>query len=565
MNVTHGLRRALQVNAGGVAVMFGDRHRTWVEIGDRVARFAGALRAMGVSAGDRVGVLMLNQDRYLELYLGVAWAGAVIVPVNIRWSPTEIEDSLRDCRPMALVVDDAFAELGGKLAQSVGSLRLIHADDGATPAGATSYEALLEAASPVPDAMRGADDLAGIFYTGGTTGRSKGVMLSHGNLMADAFNVLAEGLFPGDSIYLHAAPMFHLANGAAMYALMLSGGTNVVIRAFSPEGVMQAIERYRVNELLLVPTMIQMLVDHPAIGAHDLSSLRRIVFGASPMSEALLDRAVAALPGSQFVQAYGMTELSPVATILHHHEQVGEGRRLGRHRSGGRATFGVQIRIVDADDRPVRDLRQRRCGDDGILGTPGGNGEGGSRWLDAYRRRRLDGSRRVRLYRRSHQRYDRDRRRERVFGRGRERGGTVSRSCAMRRDRHPERAVGRVGACGRRAATGCNGGRRGADRVLSPADRRIQVPPQCRGARCADADVRGGEDPEAGAAAAVLGGQGAAGELRGGGGDGFPRQLLRCDRCVVLRVESDSDIPPRISPNAAGTSQAGRSISGTIR
>jgi long-chain acyl-CoA synthetase len=296
---------------------------------------------------------MLNQDRYLELYLAVAWAGAVIVPVNIRWSPTEIEDSLRDCRPMALVVDDAFAELGGKLAQSVGSLRLIHADDGATPAGAAGYEALLETASPVPDAMRGADDLAGIFYTGGTTGRSKGVMLSHGNLMADAFNVLAEGLFPGDSIYLHAAPMFHLANGAAMYALMLSGGTNVVIRAFSPEGVMQAIERYRVNELLLVPTMIQMLVDHPAIGAHDLSSLRRIVFGASPMSEALLDRAVAALPGSQFVQAYGMTELSPVATILHHHEQVGEGRRLGRHRSGGRATFGVQIRIVDADDQPV--------------------------------------------------------------------------------------------------------------------------------------------------------------------------------------------------------------------
>ena len=171
-------------------------------------------------------MLMLNQDRYLEMYLAVAWAGAVIVPVNIRWSTAEIEDSLRDCRPMALVVDDAFAELGGRLAHSTRrSLRLIHADDGPTPAGAASYEALVAAASPIPDAMRGADDLAGIFYTGGTTGRSKGVMLSHGNLMADAFNVLAEGLFPGDSIYLHAAPMFHLANGAAMYSLMLSGGT----------------------------------------------------------------------------------------------------------------------------------------------------------------------------------------------------------------------------------------------------------------------------------------------------------------------------------------------------
>ena len=353
MNVTHGLRRALQINAGGIAMKFSDRQRTWGEIADRVARFAGALRDMGVGVGDRVAVLMLNQDRYLESYLAVAWAGAVIVPLNIRWSAAENEDVLRDCRPRVLIVDAAFAAMGGMLAQAIGTFQLIHADDGPVPAGMASYEALVEAASPVPDAMRGTGDLAGIFYTGGTTGRSKGVMLSHGNLMADAFNALAEGLFPNDSVYLHAAPMFHLANGAAMYALMLSGGTNVVIRAFSPEAVMQAVQHYRVNEILLVPTMIQMLVDHPAIHLHDMSSLRRIVFGASPMSEALLDRAVAALPNTQFVQAYGMTELSPIATILHHREQVGEGRNLGRHRSGGRPTFGTLVRIVDADDKPV--------------------------------------------------------------------------------------------------------------------------------------------------------------------------------------------------------------------
>jgi long-chain acyl-CoA synthetase len=353
VNVTHGLRRALQVNAGGIATMFGDRQRTWVEVGDRVVRFAGALQAMGVGAGDRVAVLMLNQDRYLEIYLAVAWAGAVVVPLNVRWSAAENEDALRDCRPSALIVDATFAEPGGKLAHSLGALRLIYADDDPTPGGMASYEALVAGAAPVADAMRGSGDLAGIFYTGGTTGRSKGVMLSHGNLMANAFNVLAEGLFPNDSIYLHAAPMFHLANGAAMYSLLLSGGTNVVIRAFSAEAVMQAVERYRVNQILLVPTMIQMLVDHPAIGSHDLSSIRRIAFGASPMSEALLDRAVAALPNAEFVQAYGQTELSPVATILHHREQVGEGRKLGRHRSGGRATFGVQVRIVDASDSAV--------------------------------------------------------------------------------------------------------------------------------------------------------------------------------------------------------------------
>ncbi len=353
MNVTHGLRRALQINAGGIAMRFGERQRTWSEVGNRVARFAGALRDMGVGAGDRVAVLMLNQDRYLELYLAVAWAGAVIVPVNTRWSPAEIEDSLRDCRPSVLVVDAAFAKIGMTLAPNISPLRLVFADEEGAPDGAADYEALIASTMPIADAMRSADDLAGIFYTGGTTGRSKGVMLSHGNLMADAFNVLAEGLFPFNSVYLHAAPMFHLANGAAMYALMLSGGSNVIIPSFSPPAVMHAIEHYKVNEILLVPTMIQMLVDHPAIGTCDLSSLRRIAFGASPMSEALLDRAMAALPHTQFVQAYGMTELSPVATVLHHREQIGEGRRLGRHRAGGRATFGVHIRIVDAEDKPV--------------------------------------------------------------------------------------------------------------------------------------------------------------------------------------------------------------------
>jgi len=114
-----------------------------------------------------------------------------------------------------------------------------------------------------------------------------------------------------------------------------------------------SVQRNKVTEVLLVPTMIQMLVDHPALGSHDLSSLTRIVYGASPISEAVLDRAMAALPNTRFVQAYGMTELSPIATILHWHEHIGEGRAKGRHRAGGRATLGCEVRIVDANDQPV--------------------------------------------------------------------------------------------------------------------------------------------------------------------------------------------------------------------
>ena len=353
MNVTHGLRRALQINAAGLATVFKDRRRNWAEIGDRVARLASALRALGVNEGDRVAVLMLNSDRYLELYLATAWAGAVIVPLNIRWSPLENEDALLDCRANVLVVDTAFAATGATMAKALSDLTLIFADDTDTPAGMENYEALIARSAPVPDVMRKGEDLAGIFYTGGTTGRSKGVMLSHRNLMANALNALGEGMFQASAVYLHAAPMFHLANGAAMYSLLLSGGSNVIVQSFTPEGVMSVIQNERVTDVLLVPTMIQMLVDHPALGSYDLSSLKEITYGASPISEAVLDRTTAALPKIRLTQAYGMTELSPIATILHWNEHIDDGRAKGRHRGAGRATLGCEVRIVDADDKPV--------------------------------------------------------------------------------------------------------------------------------------------------------------------------------------------------------------------
>ncbi|WP_339952072.1 long-chain fatty acid--CoA ligase [uncultured Albimonas sp.] len=353
MNLTHGLRRTAQINANGVATGFEGRHRTWGEVAGRVARVAGGLRELGAAEGERVAILSLNSDLYLEAYLAVAWAGAVIVPLNVRWSAIENRDALEDCRARVLIVDRAFAELGAEIAADVHGLALVYADTGETPSGMVAWERLATASDPIPDAMRKAGDLAGIFYTGGTTGRSKGVMLSHGNLTANAFNALAEGLFDASCTYLHAAPMFHLANGAAMVSLLMSGGSNRMIRAFSPDAVLTAIQDEKITDVLLVPTMIQMLVDHPTVGDYDLGSLRRVVYGASPISEAVLDRATKALPGVEFVQAYGQTELSPIATLLHWKEHVGEARAAGRHRSAGRATLGCEVRIVDPDDTPV--------------------------------------------------------------------------------------------------------------------------------------------------------------------------------------------------------------------
>ncbi|MBC7585748.1 long-chain-fatty-acid--CoA ligase [Tardiphaga sp. vice352] len=353
MNITQGLRRALQVNPEGMATIDGERRRTWREVGERVSRLAGALQTLGIGAGDRVAVLMLNSDRYLELYLGIASAGAVVVPTNVRWSHAEIADSLLDCRASALVVDSAFAAMGVDLAKAM-PLALIHADDAAGPAGAHDYEQLIRDSEPVADAMRGRDDLAGIFYTGGTTGRSKGVMLSHGNIVVNSLHMLAEGLVPLGTIYLNAAPMFHVANGGAMFALLLSGGTNVIVRVFNPELVLATIAREKVTATLIVPTMIQMLVDHPAFPEADLSSLKQMMYGASPINETLLKRAMAGMPGTEFHQLYGMTELSPLATHLPWDQHFGEAAfAKGRQRACGRAAVGCEVAIVDADRRPV--------------------------------------------------------------------------------------------------------------------------------------------------------------------------------------------------------------------
>jgi len=143
MNITHGLRRALQINPNGLATVFGNRRRNWREIAERVPRLAGGLRSLGANPDDRVAILSLNSDRYLELYLATAWAGAVIVPLNIRWSPLENEDAMRDCRANVLFVDKAFASTGAALAKAISGLKLIYADDGDVPAGMESYETLL--------------------------------------------------------------------------------------------------------------------------------------------------------------------------------------------------------------------------------------------------------------------------------------------------------------------------------------------------------------------------------------------------------------------------------------
>ena len=355
MYLTQSLHRALQQHPDRIAVRCGARQATFRVFADRVARLAGALQTLGMHPGDRVAMLSLNSDRYLEYQMAVPWGGGVLNPCNTRWSAAEILYSLDDSGSTILLVDETFRPLVEQLRRDSRALReVVYCGDGEVPAGMHGYEALLAAADPVPDAVRRGEDLAGIFYTGGTTGFPKGVMLSHTNLCSSALALHSEGLAAAGGTYLHAAPMFHLADMGFSLVHWAEGNTHTIVPMFNPEGVLDTLARDRVSHVLLVPTMIQMLVDHPAMQQpRDLSALKTIIYGASPIAEAVLERAMAALPGVGFVQAYGMTELSPLATVNPAYFHTVEGRKLGKLRAAGRAGYCIELRIVDTEGSEV--------------------------------------------------------------------------------------------------------------------------------------------------------------------------------------------------------------------
>ena len=317
MYITQALHRSAQQHPDMPATIFADRVRSYGEQIERVSRLAGALRDLGVTEGTRVGILALNSDRYAELLFAVPWADGVVVPANIRWNPAEILYSLDDSGTDLLFVDDAFASMAQELRDGRPRLRIVHMGEAPTPDDLLGYEELVASGAPVADVRRGGDSLAGIFYTGGTTGFPKGVMLSHANMLTSALGCQAAGriVVPGGRL-LHAAPMFHLADLAAWNMQSLVGGTHVVVPAFDPAVLPRVVEEHRVTSLLLVPTMLQMVADHPDVASYDLSSVVTVVYGASPISESLLQRSMKIFPAADFVQAYGMTELSPVATLL---------------------------------------------------------------------------------------------------------------------------------------------------------------------------------------------------------------------------------------------------------
>jgi len=346
--LSQALRQARRIRGDGLAVIDGEMRLSWNAFADRVARLAGVLRGLGLREGDRVAMLAHNGHRYVEFYFAVPWAGGIFTPLNTRLSVPELAAILRDSGAEILIVDAAHRHLAPEL-RRLAPLRHIVVADSDPRADEIAYEAALAAAEPAPDAGRGDDDVAALFYTSGSTGEPKGVMQTHQNLVANAMATIREHALDEHSVSLISAPLFHVgASGNAIPGL-IAGACLVILPRFEPAPVLRAIEQHRVDVISILPTMLRMLIDHPEARQRDLSSVRCVPHGASPMPERLLKEALALMADARFIHCYGMTELTAICSALPP-DYLRKWRDRGKARSVGRAVLGMEIVALNPSD-----------------------------------------------------------------------------------------------------------------------------------------------------------------------------------------------------------------------
>ncbi|MEM1434768.1 MAG: AMP-binding protein [Pseudomonadota bacterium] len=323
------LRHAVRSYGSRTAVIDGERSFTFAELGQRIARLAGALDALGCARGERVAILAGNGHRYIETYVGVPASGRVVVPLNTRHAEAELRYALTDAGTTLLITDRDPDQLRD-CAERVWTLE--------------DFDAALDAAAPaeLPRDLA-PDDLAGLFYTGGTTGKSKGVMLSHRNLIANTYHWLAMVPHEPGDVELVMAPLFHAAGSNGVLGAIWKGTVQVTLGAFDPAAALDLIARHEVTHTLGVPAMLAAMGELQHQEPRQTASLRFLSHGGSPVATEVVRRVSAALPTAELVEVYGATELSPLATVLRHEQQ-----RVDRPegRSCGQMVPGVDIQIV---------------------------------------------------------------------------------------------------------------------------------------------------------------------------------------------------------------------------
>lgn len=347
LTLASNLNRSARLFGDRVAVVDPQGNFTWAEFTDRARRCATLLGESGLRAGDRFAIISHNNFRQAELMRGGYWAGLVPVPINYRLAPPEIAYILDNAECRLVAVESPFTTLMevAELAPWAGRMLSIEP---------RQYEQRLERAKAAPMHESAETDDALLVYTGGTTGRAKGVRLTHANIMLNALQIAFVARPRADDLFLHAAPMFHSADLLATPWVM-AGAAHLYLPEFCGQAALEAIQEHRVTCAVLTPTMIIMMLQQPDFDRYDLGSLRQMIYGSSPMAVEWILQALQGFPGVEFIQAYGLTETAPLLTMLemadHRHAfESGDHRLL---QSVGRQLPGVEMKLVDGNDREL--------------------------------------------------------------------------------------------------------------------------------------------------------------------------------------------------------------------
>ncbi len=347
LTMTSALARAETVHGHRPAVVDDEGTFTWAMHMRRVRSLAGLLQNRGIDRGQRYGVLSRNTFRHAELLHAGYWSGRVAVSVNIRLAPKEIAFILDDAGCDLIFLDPPFAEL-------LDAPEMARWKDKALMIGEDT-DVLLSQSTRVDCAETGEDEDAILLYTGGTTGRSKGVRLTHKNIVSNGFQVGLTLSVKSDDVYAHVAPMFHSADLLGTAATLM-GGAHYFLPAFTPEDFLSAIAKHRVTTTMVAPTVIIMMLQQADVSKYDLSSLRWVLYGSAPMAVEWIKKTLEALPDADLVQGYGLTETSPILTIMDAdtHRRAVETGETDVLKGAGQPIPSVDIRIDDGGEVLVR-------------------------------------------------------------------------------------------------------------------------------------------------------------------------------------------------------------------
>ena len=352
-------QRAAKLYPDKTAVVDGSVRWTYKEVQQRVFQVFHAVDNSGIEPGGRIAVLDYNSYRYMELYFGMALTGRVLAPLNIRLSPEEYIYILNNAGAECIVFHGDFKPVMEQIHGRLKTVRKFYIAEGsaAEPWITDTYENFISQASadPVAPVLEDENSMLNLYYTSGTTGKPKGVMLTHRNIYANAMTTIISFKLNDDTVWHHIAPLFHLADAFFIWSVTYQGGTHVMQRQFIPQQVLEVMQSEKVTATMMVPTMINFLLNVPDMASYDLTCLQWIMVGGAPMSPANAKRMMDQM-GCQYISGYGLTETCPLLTVGNIKDtlmDLSEEERITHQTRTGLEVPGVDLKVVDVNGDEV--------------------------------------------------------------------------------------------------------------------------------------------------------------------------------------------------------------------